>query len=1247
MTVAMDDLIPGAEFADHLILEIAGRGGMGVVYQAVHQPLSRQVALKLMSAELSADAEFRARFQQECRAAASIRHPHVVPIYHAGEEQGRLYVTMQYVEGADLGRVLALEERLEPRRAVALVADLAEGIDAAHALGIVHRDVKPANVLIELRGDAMHPFLTDFGLAKSAASGARTRTGAILGTLDYAAPEQLEEAGVDARTDVYALGCLLFHALTGSVPFPRETEAGTIVAHLNAPPPWATTLAPDVPGALSRAVARAMSKDPGDRQPSAGTLAREALAAVGATQGAAPVAAAAEPERAVTIGPGDAARLRDADADAGAAVSPPQPAASNAFPAALARNERETTFVGRGDVLVALERRYLLAGAGKQQFVVLAGEPGVGKTRLAGEFARRAHDDRAIVLYGRSDPESIVPYQPFITAIQQYLANYDTTALARDLDLELAELGRFIPGLRRDVPTLVEPLAVEPEARRFRLFEAVKRVLAFIAAERPVVVVLDDLHWADTSTALLLRHVVQQLDEVKLLLLGTLRDVETCRAEDLVALLARLRPQASFERIAVAGLDADETAQLVVAHALGEPTDGFIRRLVDATAGNPLFIGETLKTLSETDAPSRTGVMSERALGRIGVPEGAKEMIAQRILRLGDTAREALAAASVIGRRFDLAVLEALLPASTADELIEALEEAVAAGLVREAEGALDSFEFSHAVVREALVERHSASRRTRLHHRIGAALEAGGTADPALLAHHFYEGRSVDRGAQAFRYTLQAGDAATRALAHEEAAAHYRRALELLDLQPAAGDAQRCEVLLALGRVELREGNAAARGTFDVAAQLARAAAQPQQLARAALGFAGRYTAAGIVDREAIALLEEALDAAGDGDSVLRAQLTARLADALRFAQEPRKTAALSLAGLEMARRLGDTPTLVAALESQHAALLHIDHLDDRLRLSEEFLALAADIGERELQAVGLHWRIYDLLEAADVAGARQAHGELEALATELRQPLYRHFALLWQVVWAQMEGRALDSELLAAEAYELGRRAQARDAETVYDIQVIALRRREDLLSDYVATIEAAIARHPSLVAWRAVLPLAHLAAGNVPEAAAEFERLAANDFAGVPRDLFWFTAVCVLGECAALFGDEARATVLYELLLPFKDRNVQVSQAAFWGSAERFLGLLAAATGRLDDAQTHFESAIAKNEASGCPVAAAVVRRDYAEMLLTRRAPGDVETGVALLRAMLEAAAAAGMGVLAARLRERLEQVQRELA
>jgi hypothetical protein len=794
------------------------------------------------------------------------------------------------------------------------------------------------------------------------------------------------------------------------------------------------------------------------------------------------------------------------------------------------------------------------------------------------------------------------------------------------------------------VSTLVEPLAVEPDARRYRLFEAVTRVLAFIAAERPVVLILDDLHWADTSTAVLLRHVVQQLHEAQLLLLGTMRDVEACRADDLVQLLARLGPEPSFERISLAGLDAAETAALVSAHRIGEPTAEFVRILRHATDGNPLFIGETIKSLSETDAPSESGVVSERALSRIGVPEGVKEMIAQRIGRLTEQTRRVLELAAVVGTEFHLAVLE-VLTAQPADEIIETLEEAAGAGLLRESDEHVDGFRFSHALVREALFERHSTSRRVRLHHRIGEALELAGAttpANPAEIAHHFFAGRHVDAGAKAFAWCVRAADTAAQALAHEDAAEHYGRALEALDMQAPPDEHRRCDVLLALGAVQLRSGDAAARASFERAAQLARRHGLAERLARAALGFAGRYSEAGIIDRDAIALLREARAALGGEDSILLAQLTARLADALAFAEDHGETDVLSHAALVMARRLGDTRTLVAALESRHTALLHIEHLDERLRLSEEFLALAEDVGERELAAFGLHWRIYDLLEASDVAAARAAHGALVVLAGELRQPLYRHLALRWEVVWAQMEGRVADSERLAREAFELGRQAQARDAETVYAIQLIALRRREDLLSDQVATIEAAIVRYPSLVAWRAVLPLAHLAAGDHAGARAEFERLVADDFAALPPDMFWFTAACVLAEAAALLADEARCAALYELLLPFADRNVQVTQAAFWGSSERFLGLLAAALGRSDAAGAHFESAIAKNEASGSPMAAGVVRRDHARMLLARGRPGDRVAAAGLLREILGAAEAAGMSTLVARLQEEIAEI-----
>ena len=1224
---------PGDRFAEHAILDVAGRGGMGIVYHAVHEPLDRHVALKLIAPALSGDAAFRSRFQREIRAAASIRHPHVLPVYHAGEEDGVLYVTMQYVDGPDLGRILAIEERLTPPTAATLVAQLGDALDVAHEAGIVHRDVKPTNVLVE-SGDEMHAFLTDFGLARCIAGASQlTRAGAIVGTLDYAAPEQLEEEAVDARADVYSLGCMLFHLLTGRIPFPRETDAAKILAHVQARAPSVSGLVDEVPEALARVVERAMAKRPEERYASAGDLGRAALAAVGVQE--------------ETSGEGDTVALAPEAVASLAAHRRGGSRSALPFPPALASEARDGTFVGRQPIIDRLIRRCELATRAETQFVILCGEPGVGKTRIVAEFAQRAHADGAFVLYGRSNTESIVPYQPFIGALQHYLAYRRDERMTEQLDVELSELGQFIPSLRRTLPTLADPLAVEPAARRWRLFEAVRRLLEFAGDEETVVLILDDLHWADASTALLLRHIVQQLHDVRLLVLGALRDVEDLRSEDLVQLLASMRAHQACERISVDGLSAAETAALVAAHDRPDVSDAFVRQLRSATAGNPLFIRETLKSLAELDRSRIGGLGAEQALGLVGVPEGAKAMIAHRIARLSDVAQHVLSRAAVIGTEFGVRVLDGLVR-QPIDEIIAALEEAVAAGIVRETDDQIDSFEFAHALVRDALCEQQSASRRIRLHRRIGEVLEqrtARESINSAELANHFFVSRDLDGGRKALPYCLEAAEAAAGALAHEAAAEQYRRALVALDLHPGREERRRVEVLLALGGVETRQGASTARQTFEQAARMARRLGDADQLGRAALGFAGRYAEAGIVDDAAIALLEEARAGLPDGDSALRAQLTARSADALRFTSDITSTEMLSRNALEMARRAGDVRTLVMALESRHNALLHVEHLEERLRLSDEILSLADEVGQRELRAHGLHWRIYDLLEADDVAAARREHRALVQLADQLRQPLFRHFALGWEVVWAQMAGRTADSERLAREAFELGKQAQARDADTVHAIQVIALRRREDRLSDQVATIKGLIAKYPSLIAWRAVLPLAHLAGGNHADAKAEFEQLAAGDFAAVRRDMFWFTATCVLAETCALLRDRARAEVLYELLLPFQDRNVQVTQAAFWGSSERFLGLLAAAMTRWDTAAEHLSSAIAKNEANGCPMAAAVVRRDYAELLLARRRPGDVDSAVRMLAEMLRAAEANGMDVLAVRLQSRLAQVERE--
>jgi hypothetical protein len=271
------DFEPGEVFAGHRIEGVAGRGGMGVVYRAIQIDLDRPVALKVIAPHLAQDEGFRERFVAESRTAAAIDHPHVLPIYYAGEDDGTLYIAMRFVEGSDLRHVIRAEGSVGPARAARIIGQIGGALDAAHARGLIHRDIKPANVLL---GSGDHAYLTDFGLTKRAgASTGLSRSGQWVGTLGYVAPEQIRGERIDARADVYALGCVLFHALTGQAPYLRETEEATLWSHLHDPPPPASMLAAGVPQAFDAVIERALAKSPEERFPSAGDLGRAALSA--------------------------------------------------------------------------------------------------------------------------------------------------------------------------------------------------------------------------------------------------------------------------------------------------------------------------------------------------------------------------------------------------------------------------------------------------------------------------------------------------------------------------------------------------------------------------------------------------------------------------------------------------------------------------------------------------------------------------------------------------------------------------------------------------------------------------------------------------------------------------------------------------------------------------------------------------------------------------------------------------------
>ena len=274
----------GSELAGYRIEAQIGRGGMGIVYRAEQLRLGRKVALKLLAPELAENQGFRARFEHESRLAGVLDHPHIVPLFEAGEVDGLLFISMHYVEGTDLRELLSRDGRLDSERALAIAAQVAGALDAAHGHGLVHRDVKPGNILIA--GDAPadrpeHCFLTDFGLTKDTSSPVElTATGTFVGTIDYIAPEQIEGAKPDGRGDQYALACVLFECLTGHPPFPRDEEISVMWAHLQDEPPTVTAERPDLPAAIDAVIARALAKDPKQRYETCTAMVAAARAAL-------------------------------------------------------------------------------------------------------------------------------------------------------------------------------------------------------------------------------------------------------------------------------------------------------------------------------------------------------------------------------------------------------------------------------------------------------------------------------------------------------------------------------------------------------------------------------------------------------------------------------------------------------------------------------------------------------------------------------------------------------------------------------------------------------------------------------------------------------------------------------------------------------------------------------------------------------------------------------------------------------
>jgi DNA-binding SARP family transcriptional activator/tetratricopeptide (TPR) repeat protein len=912
-----------------------------------------------------------------------------------------------------------------------------------------------------------------------------------------------------------------------------------------------------------------------------------------------------------------------------AAADAERPAASGIPLPAELMARGAPAMVGRIEALEHLERLWQQAGAKPpirpyltqsdgRRVVLLTGDPGIGKTRLVAEIARRAHEAGAYVLAGRSPEEALVPYQPFVEALRHYFLSASARQLRASAREYGSELARLVPELRRRAPELPAPVEGEPETERYRLFEAVAGLLTEISSTAPVLLVLDDLQWADRPTLLLLRHIARAPDQGRVLVLGAYRATEA-QIDGFAKALVELRRERLVTQIEVTGLGQAETAELVRLRAGVTPSPAFSRALYEETEGNPFFIEEIVRHLAE--AGVQTDHAGAAVLQHFGLPEGVKDVIARRLRRLGSDALEWLRVAAVIGRDFDAALLENVVSLDE-DAFLNALDEAIAAGLVVESPARPGRYSFSHALIRETLYDGMSAPRRARTHRRVGEALEADRRQSRFLtaLALHFTRAASTQDADKAIQYAIRAGEQATAMLAHEEAAEHYTRALEVLERFAPDEDAQRLELMIRLGDATVRAGERPQGWeTFREAAALAIRLGDTGSLARAAVGASRRYVQApGVVDHELIALLERALELTEGDRTVTRVALLSRLCGALYYSDMRERMTDLAAEATTLADELGDPQAKGLAAAARRRAFWHPSQLEQRLSDSTELLTRGREAGDLELTLQGHAWLVVDLLEQGNSDAVDAQIDAFSEGADMLRQPLFLWQAAVWRAMRALLAGSLERADALAAEALGAGSKGEALTAPQYYAIQLLAVRREQGRIGELEAPAREMIKRSPGIAAWPAALATLLWETGRVDEAKTVFERVAEHEFDDIPRDGDWLIAMTLLADTAAELHDARRSEKLYELLLPYRDLNVVIGLAAVClGSAARFLGRLATAMGRRAEAAEHFERALGGNATLNAPVFLAHTQLDYARLV----GPGDPRA-----RALIDEAARA---------------------
>jgi DNA-binding SARP family transcriptional activator len=850
-------------------------------------------------------------------------------------------------------------------------------------------------------------------------------------------------------------------------------------------------------------------------------------------------------------------------------------ASAPALPPALAAVEHPE---GRGPELERLERAWADAVSGVLRFALVTGEPGIGKTTLAGELARRAHGQGGIVLLGRSDEHALVPFQPWIEALERLLDALPAADADHWLTAHDGALARLLPARS----PAEAPAGGQRE--RYLAFELVRALLDDVAARMPILLVLDDVHWADQDSMSLLRHLARSGPRGRLLVVLCARATELEPAA--AQMLAELRREGPLAQLQLAGLDNDAVAALV-ARRTGAADHESARRYRARSGGNPFFLDELLREAQEPGGDVE------------GPPAGVRDVIARRLARLDNSTLRALDVAAVFGSEFDLSTL-AHIDGRPVVEVLEALDGAIDAALVITTDSP-GRYAFVHALAGETIASALPASRRARLHLQVAEVLadrRRAGEVGAGEVLRHLRGAGALAEGERLATWELAAAREATAALAHSDAAGHYEAALAV---PSGVQDPERGEVLLALGRAHDRAGRRGqARAAFAEAAEFAGAVRDSNLLARAALGHGGMAVVIAAPDPETVRLLEAALSATPADDRATSAQLLARLSVELYYS-DPARARDLSALAVESARRAEDAGALAAALNAHRVALWFPQHADERLTVAGEMIAAAEAAGDREAVLQGRNWRVVDLLELGRIAEAASEIDAYEALADSIALPHFRWYVPLWRATLALLAGRWVEAGELSEQALAVGRQADDPNAPLFVGIQreqgLYPQRRFSEMNR---ARIVEGGASSPAGAEWLVHVALIDAETGATQEARRRVAELARDGCSALAMNANWHAA-CILADAAVAVADREAGAAVYGLLEPHARLFPVIARAVgCLGSAEYYVGRLAGLLGRHDEAVARLRRAVAENDRVGAGPHAAVALLRLGETL-----------------------------------------------